>query len=112
MDMIRETYSITDTRISILGDLLDLESLVQRLRVLKTKLADGRLSKGNTKEEILIQSSDIFALEGAVLDSHSRCLSSKNAFSEKGNRSGQFQERRHVEKKAWRDTSRVSEPSC
>jgi hypothetical protein len=50
----RETHPVANTRVSILGDLLDLESLVQRLRVLKTKLADRRLSKGNTEEEILI----------------------------------------------------------
>jgi hypothetical protein len=106
------THSIADTGISILGDLLDLESLIQGLRVLKTKLADRRLRKGNTEEEILIQSSDIFALKRTVLDSHRRCLSSKNALSEKGDRGGQFHERRHGERKAWRDTSEVSEPSC
>jgi hypothetical protein len=109
--MKRLTHSITNTRVSILRNLLDFESLIQRLRVLKTKLSDRRLSKRNTEEEILIISSNIFAFKGTILDSHSRCLSSKDTFGKKGNRSGQFQERRHSEKKAWRDTPQVSELS-
>ena len=46
----RITYTITDTRVTILLDLELIESLIVALRVLETKLSNGRLSERDTEE--------------------------------------------------------------
>ena len=46
----RVTYTITDTRVTILLNLKLVESLIVALRVLETKLSNGRLSERDTEE--------------------------------------------------------------